>query len=157
WVFERRPRLIHPEQFVVDDTQQVLPLEPLRRLERCRADSLGLGAHLLEAIDFLLKARGAPVGHLAVELMASSLHREERVTLEVALDECGDKLIPGGARGGGRIRARRRSGSGWRLARASCGGDEDCSHGSDGSSHGNRTTVDLESHEHLVELGTEEN
>src|SRR6185312_7167945 len=76
--------------------------------------------HLFQPVDLLTYAADAPVGHLPIELVTSRLRGEERVRLEVVLDEARGELAPGCLRSDLRIwRRRRLDGGGLTAAAAS--------------------------------------
>src|SRR6185312_17501085 len=87
---------------------EVLALETLTRRQRSRIECLSLLACALQAGHLPGDSGRAPIRHLAVELMASRLGREEGLRLEGVLDEPGSKGLPRGLRCILRVCLRRR-------------------------------------------------
>src|SRR6185369_6594807 len=94
---------------------EVVALEPLLWRQGIGWKGFGLGARCPEARDFVGKSARAPVGRLAVELVAAGVDRDEGVCRERVFDEPTYEAVP--LRGLGLSRRRWR----WRCLAAARG------------------------------------
>ncbi len=121
-IAERELRPVQQEQIAPRHVDDVLTLEALGRSQCLRVEALSLHTHGLQSGDFLGNARRAPVGHLAVVLMAPGLHGKIGLRLESILDELRRELVPGGLRLVLWRRRRRRGYGGRWMTTAACQG-----------------------------------
>ena len=73
-------RVFQPEQLAFGDLDQIVPLEPfLRRLEVGLAEPLRAIDRPMQELRLALQPRGAPVGQLAVEIVAALIDGIRRI------------------------------------------------------------------------------